>query len=288
MYLDLELRVAGGKVFCIGNGTSRNGFDLEQLRPHGKIYGCNALYRDFTPDVLCAVDQGIAHEIYHSGYCKNNQAWFRSWVRVPELHYEMMLYAGLNKDDVANVKKEWDGLYENEKGDAKEFVYHGTNMQGIVNIMRRDKTTYKENINKSYAYISWISPNDKSNNIQDICENKKDLGWACGAISAYIGIKQEEPKEVYLIGHDLKSNTDKVNNLYAGTKHYVSKENSATPHINWVQQWSTLMQWYPNVQFFKVNPSEGTVAKPIDEWRKFVGKNLSYIDYPTLDKRLGL
>ena len=44
------------KAFCIGNGESRKGFDLEQLRPHGKIYGCNALYRDFTPDVLVAVD----------------------------------------------------------------------------------------------------------------------------------------------------------------------------------------------------------------------------------------
>ena len=33
------------KVFCIGNGESRQGFDLEKLRPHGKIYGCNAIYR---------------------------------------------------------------------------------------------------------------------------------------------------------------------------------------------------------------------------------------------------
>ena len=31
----------GGRVFCIGNGESRKDFDLETLRPHGKIYGCN-------------------------------------------------------------------------------------------------------------------------------------------------------------------------------------------------------------------------------------------------------
>jgi hypothetical protein len=41
-------------------------FDLQTLRPHGKIYGCNALYRDFTPDHLTAVDHGIMHEIYNS------------------------------------------------------------------------------------------------------------------------------------------------------------------------------------------------------------------------------
>jgi hypothetical protein len=34
------------RVFCIVNGESRKGIDLSQLRPHGKIYGCNALYRD--------------------------------------------------------------------------------------------------------------------------------------------------------------------------------------------------------------------------------------------------
>ena len=50
-----------GRVFCIGNGESRKDFDLETLRPHGKIYGCNALYRDFTPDVIIAVDMGIMH-----------------------------------------------------------------------------------------------------------------------------------------------------------------------------------------------------------------------------------
>jgi hypothetical protein len=275
------------KLFCIGNGRSRDGFNLESLRPHGKIYGCNALYRDFTPDVLCAVDQGICHEIYHSGYCDNNEAWFRSWTKVPAAHYEMMLYAGLNKNEVDNVKREWDGLYENERGDATEFVYHGTNMQGIVNIMRRDKTTYKEKIDKSFAYVSWIKPNDKSNNILDICE-EKDLGWACGAMSGYIGIKQQSPKEVYLIGHDLVSDTNTVNNLYAGTRHYVSTENAPTPHVNWVKQWHTLFDWNPNIQFYKVNPTDGRVSEQIPEWQKFVGKNLSYIDYPRLDKRLGL
>ena len=44
------------RVFCIGNGESRQGFDLEKLRQHGTIYGCNAIYRDFMPDVLTAVD----------------------------------------------------------------------------------------------------------------------------------------------------------------------------------------------------------------------------------------
>ena len=47
-------------AFVIGNGISRRGLDLTQLQPYGKIYGCNALYREFTPDVLVATDKPIA------------------------------------------------------------------------------------------------------------------------------------------------------------------------------------------------------------------------------------
>lgn len=49
--------------FVIGNGESRRGFDLNQLRPLGPIYGCNALYRDFSPTVLFSRDTPMVKEI---------------------------------------------------------------------------------------------------------------------------------------------------------------------------------------------------------------------------------
>lgn len=49
--------------FVIGNGESRQGFDLKQLRKFGPIYGCNALYRDFIPDLLIAGDSPMIREI---------------------------------------------------------------------------------------------------------------------------------------------------------------------------------------------------------------------------------
>ena len=67
-----------------------------------------------------------------------------------------------------------------------------------------------------------------------------DHGWACGASSGQVAIHREKPDEVYLIGHDLHSATDKVNNLYKGTKHYVAPENGPTPAVNWINQWYTL------------------------------------------------
>jgi hypothetical protein len=50
-------------AFIIGNGKSRLGFHLEVLRKYGAIYGCNALYREFYPDWLVAIDDGMISEI---------------------------------------------------------------------------------------------------------------------------------------------------------------------------------------------------------------------------------
>jgi len=59
-----NMRVA----FCIGNGESRRHFDLNRLRNQGPIAGCNALYRDFEPTFLVAVDSGMCAEVQRSGY----------------------------------------------------------------------------------------------------------------------------------------------------------------------------------------------------------------------------
>lgn len=62
-------------VFLIGNGASRKNFDLERLRKHGTIIGCNALYRDFKPDILVAIDQKMLLELNKAGYCNDNECF---------------------------------------------------------------------------------------------------------------------------------------------------------------------------------------------------------------------
>ena len=64
-------------AFVIGNGVSRRDIDLNKLKKFGKIYGCNALYRDFIPDVLVATDKPIAEKIQESGYAKKNRFYTR-------------------------------------------------------------------------------------------------------------------------------------------------------------------------------------------------------------------
>jgi hypothetical protein len=60
-------------AFVLGNGKSRLALDLAELQEVGPIYGCNALYRTFTPNCLIATDPAISKTIQESGYSKTNR-----------------------------------------------------------------------------------------------------------------------------------------------------------------------------------------------------------------------
>ena len=234
------------------------------------------------------------HEIYHAGVAQKIPCYFRDWTKVPAMTYESMLYGAMDKTEADKTLEKV--LKTNDRGDSKEYVMHGSNIQGIVNMIKRDPkkfnddlfTLEKKEINHATIKVSWIKEPDYSHNIRDLepypGQKTGDYGWACGASSGYVAMLREKPNEIYLIGHDLHSATDKVNNLYKGTKHYVAPENGPTPAVNWINQWYTLADWYPNVKFIKVNrfnDSRDLVNGPIKEWEK--RKNIIYADYSTLD-----
>lgn len=62
-------------AFVLGNGTSRLRLNLPELKGRGTIIGCNALYREFDPDYLVAVDTKMVNEIIAAGYHKDHQVW---------------------------------------------------------------------------------------------------------------------------------------------------------------------------------------------------------------------
>ncbi len=276
MYLSMS------RAFCIGNGESRLGFDLERLRPLGKIIGCNALYRDFMPDVIVGVDHGIMHEIYHKGIANKIPAYFRDWTKVPEHMFKFVALGNVSDKDVELVRQEG-VMSENEKGQAKEFVFHGSRLEGVVHIIKKNKEVIEKNISTGQIKISWIHPkNDKSNNITDILG--KDLGWAAGPMSGLVACEVYKATEVFMIGHDLRSTKPTINNIYKGTKHYVAEENGPTPHTNWVNQWLSLMKRYPKTTFYKVHRDlnlKDHVNMHTPEWAG--QNNLFYVDYSSID-----
>ena len=60
-------------AFVLGNGKSRLRVNLEKLSPLGTTYGCNWLYKDFTPDCLVATDRPIADHIQKTGYAQEHR-----------------------------------------------------------------------------------------------------------------------------------------------------------------------------------------------------------------------
>ena len=80
-------------AFVLGNGVSRRNISLPYLKLRGKIYGCNALYKEFAPDALIATDKPIAEQIQKTGYALTNKFYTRKPIAgqgglpVPQQYY---------------------------------------------------------------------------------------------------------------------------------------------------------------------------------------------------------
>lgn len=71
------------KAVVIGNGISRLDFNLEEFKKSYvqkriQTYGCNFLYKDFTPDFLIASRPEVAKELNQTGYCKTHVVYSSS------------------------------------------------------------------------------------------------------------------------------------------------------------------------------------------------------------------
>ena len=61
-----------GPAFVLGNGISRKDVDLAVLKTCGRVYGCNAIYKEFEPDVLISTDAPISLRIQQDGYSQTH------------------------------------------------------------------------------------------------------------------------------------------------------------------------------------------------------------------------
>ncbi len=280
-------------LFVLGNGESRKNIDVELLKSKGKVWGCNALYREHEVDGLIAVDPMLEHEIYRSGYCDHNKVYFRDWENMPNEHYDMMKEAQtLNMKD-PHVR-EWKHTPENYyvnfvihgqstvnknrpndrwKGDGFENVY----ITWTYGLADQNITLLKDIMNDYYALGGWEADN----------AGPEDPGWSSGATAMYISCKVEKPKTCYLIGMDMYSTTDFINNLYKETHGYLSSDESAITPQNWVVQMGRVMVRYKDIQFIKVNPDENNqISEIMPQWDSL--PNLSYLKKNEFYTQLGL
>ena len=204
-------------IFVIGNGASRKNVNLDILKQHGKIIGCNALYRDFTPDHLFANDSIILHEILSTDYPKNNEVYL--------LKGEIQF---LPEELYFNIKMGLSNLTENEKNDSIEFIVHG--------------------MNEKEPYLTWLPKNHKIKETSWI-ETDDILMYNTGFNACRLACELYPDDEIYMIGFDIFG---KRNNMYDGTHGYHDPEKEHYEERGWVVIFNQLPSLYPNINIRRV------------------------------------
>ena len=209
------------KVFVLGNGPSRKNIDPSKL--DGTVIGCNACYRDFTPDVICAHDAGIISDIVNSGFDGDCYFTHNSWNLLPAEVYSTVR----NGSEIETKRKAGDN----------NFVY----ISGL------DK-----NVELPQRYIFWVSE-QMEHKIKNI--GTEVMGWSTGTSALHIACRDftcNDYEKVYLLGFD--HHVDYYANLYTDTAHYFSKDRKMGDEYNkWDEQILKVVKEHPALQFIWVN-----------------------------------
>ena len=200
-------------MYILGNGPSRKNIDITKL--DDKIYACNAAYRDFTPDLLFAIDIRMQVEVVKSGYYIDNPVAVGEWNSLPIEHWDMM-------------KMSMTDVFETRQPDDTHFTIQGNNRDGT------DFLGFKEPNN----IITYDHPEGRN--------------LLCGMAALCYAMEQKEEK-VYLIGFDALQKGE-VENVYQGTDNYPDKytqENGV--FYSQRSQFLALLQRYPDCEVYFQN-----------------------------------
>ena len=146
-------------AFVLGNGKSRLNINHRKLKPLGTIYGCNALYREFEPDHLVAVDVKMVNEIIASGYHHTNAVWTNP-------------NKGINATTGINYfspHKGWSSgptalHFAATQGHKTVYIlgfdYQGNN--GLFNNVYADTFNYKKSSDSATFFGNWLGQTEKT------------------------------------------------------------------------------------------------------------------------------
>ena len=140
-------------AFVLGNGTSRKSIDLNQLKENGKVYGCNALFREFAPDFLVAVDTKMILEINKAAYQHSHPVWTN-----PNRAFNKM-----NGFNFFQTSKGWSSgptaLWLASTHSTDTIYIIGFDYAGIddkVNNIYADTYNYKKSYEKATYHGNWV------------------------------------------------------------------------------------------------------------------------------------
>jgi len=245
------------RALVIGNGESRSWFTPKNYRMSNDVvtWGCNAIYRDGYVDALVSIDYAMQQEIYDSGYCVENPEWppricyFANWSVVPAGVANMLfpetsflgfpgpfIHKSKNRTDNCVISGK-DPQTLREKIEAAMEMYPHLDMKDLKMKMEKDVG----------VWITYVGTNDIVESID------YPVGWSAGNTALYLASKPSMIKEVYMLGFDLSSYDDPLNNVYKGTKNYLPATAKGFNQVNWYNQMEIVFKAFHHINFFLVD-----------------------------------
>ena len=248
------------KHVLIGNGESRKWYcpSHQMFGVPVTTWGCNAIYRNGKVDNLVAVDYGMQQEIYDSGY--DGACHFANWSVIPSSVADMM-FMGYDIPDDAFVHRSKnrtnncvisgkDPVTLKERIDAAAQMFPSLDMKDLQMKMEKDVG----------VRITYVSEDDNINTIDF------PVGWSAGNTAMHLAC-QQGATEIYILGFDLSSYDEPLNNIYKGTDNYLSSDARGFNPVNWQNQMQTVFREFKDVQFSWVDATEEFIQE----------NNLSYL-----------
>jgi hypothetical protein len=168
-------------AFVLGNGRSRMAVDPVRLKSLGKLYGCNALYRDCDPDYLVAVDPKMVLEITDKAVHRRMPVWTNINTKIKNIY-------GLNFFDPA---KGWSSgptaLWLASTHGYETIYILGFDYVGINNKLNNvyaDTPNYRRSVEPATFHGNWqrqtesvIKEFNKTKYVRVIEPGAMEFGW---------------------------------------------------------------------------------------------------------------
>jgi hypothetical protein len=108
-----------------------------------------------------------------------------------------------------------------------------------------------KDIEKKFAkdvgiWITYVGDNDPIKNIDF------PRGWAAGTTALHLAC-QQGAEEVYMLGFDLSTQNESLNNIYKGTGYYLPADAKGFNPQNWINQMLAVFREFKDTQFYWVD-----------------------------------
>ena len=152
-------------AFVLGNGQSRKGIDINDLKTKGTVFACNAVYRTHQPHWLVAVDPKMMLEIAETDYVVHNKVYSNFNVQY-EKHQKLLDHVIWSKPSLGWSSGPTALKLACDQG-FKEIYILGFDYQGLqegtknnrfrLNNIFGDTRNYKKNNDEATFYGNWMN-----------------------------------------------------------------------------------------------------------------------------------